>query len=175
MRKHRPARVEIPKSPVIDTNVLFDFLVWRFSVSFSLPEIASELRHLRTADQRDAVAWYLSWAKPIITSPEVIAELHGRVTRDKKLRQPRLGSFWTFAQQELRQLELDEELMKLLEMQPATLAHFGPTDTGVLGIAARDRRPVLTEDGKLRSRCLEEQIKVVSVDEILAFRQDRRG
>ena len=56
-----------------------------------------------------ALAWYLPLAKPFVTSPEVIAEIHGRVTREARLRQPRLGDFWKFAQKELSQLGLAEE------------------------------------------------------------------
>src|SRR5437870_2580920 len=135
VRKPKPGRTEIPRNPVIDTTLLLDFLVWRFSVSFGRPNIASQLQYLKTDGERAAMEWYLSSAKPVITSPGVIAEIHGLVQSRIGLRQPLIGSFWEFAREELLRLGLDEELVRLLEMDSGTLSVFGPTDTAILKIA----------------------------------------
>ena len=169
MKKRTPPWTEIPKRPVIDSGPLFESLLWRFSESFDQPDLISRPQYLKTSDDRAALAWYLPLAKPIVTSPEVIAEIHGRVTREARLRQPRLGDFWKFSQKELSQLGLAEELVKLVEMEPEILSRFGPTDTSLIRLGSQFRRPVLTEDGPLGARCKQERLEVLTTSDILSL------
>jgi hypothetical protein len=118
------------------------------------------------------VLWYLPLAKPITSSPEVIAEIHGLAIRHR----PRLPlqGFWEFAQNELSQLGLDEVLVKLADMKTPLLSSLGPTDTSLLQIAQLPtsfRRLVFTEDAKLRDQCQEKEIEVLTVSEVLSLWQ----
>jgi hypothetical protein len=73
------ALIKLPINPVIDSNVLLDFLLWRFCVESRTPFPACISDTSAENDTMRALDWYLDKAKPIHTSPHVIAEIHGLV------------------------------------------------------------------------------------------------
>jgi rRNA-processing protein FCF1 len=171
----------IPKGPIIDTNVLFEFLVWRFFQEIpegdgaTAPANPFSFQYLRDSDTKKAFLWYFSLAKPIETSPHVIAEIHSLALRSKAhLAPPRLDAFWSFAQEELAQLKMEEHFVPLAEMDPSHLHMVGPTDTSLLQRAQQSGRTLLTEDGELRGRCSKQGIKVLGCWEVLARWQESR-
>jgi len=163
----------LPKSPLIDANLLFDYLVWRFCVQADPPIEVPNLQKLSTRDLKEAFHWYLDLAKPIQTSPQVVAEIHGLAKSRLEWYDERLASFWRFAQRELARLRLQEDLIRILEMDPDDLPSFGPIYTSLLALAARSDSLVLTDEGKPRGRCDGKQIRVWGSSEILAEWQTR--
>lgn len=162
----------IPRKPIVDTGPLFDFLLWRFSVDFKIQNLSSELRFLTNDPYKKSVQWYLGEAKPITTCPEVIAEIHRHA--EQKLRQPHLGSFWKFAQQELTQLGLNEKLVELVQMNGDILSFLGPTDTALLQIAdaaPNSSQRVFTEDGDLIGQCRKKGVSVLRISKVLSIWQ----
>lgn len=169
-----------PKSPIVDTNLLFEFLVWRFFEQIkgagesSTPGKRFVFQHLPDSRTREAFLWYVSSVEPIETSPHVIAEIHGlaRSRARDYLKPPRLGTFWKFVKEELAQLRLEERFVPLEEMDTGHLQSVGPTDTSLLQRAAQSGRTLLTEDGELRGRCVAQGIKVLTCSEVLAHWQE---
>jgi len=133
-----------------------------------MPALLSKLRYLTNNFYRESVQWYFTEAKPITTCPEVIAEIHQHAERVRGLR---LGDFWRFAQKELMELGLREEMVRLLEMDVNILSDTGPTDAALVHLSHQIRQPVLTEDGKLRTKCRSWELPVLGITEILAFWQ----
>jgi rRNA-processing protein FCF1 len=162
-------------NPVIDSNVLFDFLLWRYCVETRtpFPECLSDTS--AAIDTMWAVDWYLDEAKPIQTSPHVIAEINGLLQARADWHGPRLSAFWRFAQEALTRLMLDEHLIKLVKMHPQDLVEFGPTDDSILEIAVHTGHVVVTGEGDLRGRLTKDQIRVLDRYEILALWQDRNA
>ena len=167
--------IELPRKPVIDANVLFDFLVWRFCVETktAFPGCISD--SAAEKDTMRALHWYLDQAKPILTSPHVIAEIHGLVQARADRRGARLSNFWLFTQEELKRLMVDEHLIKLANMRPIDLAAFGPTDNSILELAAQTGAAVVTGEYDLRRRLIREQIRVFNRYEILALWQEHHA
>jgi hypothetical protein len=163
----------LPKSPLVDANLLFDYLVWQFCVQADPPIEVPNLQKLSTPDLKEAFRWYLDLAKPIQTSPHVIAEIQGLAKSRLRWYGKTLAPFWRFAQQELVRLGLQEDLIRVVEMDRDDLPSFGPTDTSLLTLAARPDSLMLTDDGALRGRCDEKQIRVWGSSEILAEWQTR--
>lgn len=162
----------IPRYPIVDTGPLFDFLLWQFSDSFNMPTLQSKIRHLPTHDHKKSLHWYFTIAKPITTCPEVIAEIHRHA--EQKLRYPSLGSFWKFAQEQLAELGLSEKLIELVQMDSNVLSSFGPTDTALLHIARLSpnlNQPVFTEDGELAGQCRKNQVRALTIGEVLSIWQ----
>lgn len=162
----------IPRNPIVDTGPLFDFLLWQFSVRSRISSLSSELRYLKNDLYKRSVQWYLGEAKPITTCPEVIAEIHRHA--EQKLRQPHLGSFWKFAQQELTELGLNEKLVELVQMNGDMLSSLGPTDTALLQIASaapNSSQRVFTEDGDLIGQCRKKGVSVLRISDILSIWQ----
>ncbi len=91
----------LPRNPLVDANLLLDYLAWRFSAQAIRPFPEPDLRHLSNPNLKEAFSWYLELAKPIRTSPHVIAEIQGLAKSRLGWYGERLEYFWRFAQQEL--------------------------------------------------------------------------
>ncbi len=159
----------ILRHPIVDTGLLFDFLLCRFAVAANSPQVLQNgVRYLAPKHYRDALEWYFMVARPIVTCPHVIAELHGHA--EKRSRGRYLSRFWELARVELVQLGLQEETTALQAMDTDVLALLGPTDASLLHVALRFRelsRPVLTEDGKLAGQCQKKNVPVLRLADIL--------
>ena len=84
------------KSPIIDTNMLFDFLVWRFHTATGTGIHQSLSDHL-SSKPMEVLKWYLETSKPIQAPFHVVAELQG-ITKKKTRRGAKVGQ----ARRELR-------------------------------------------------------------------------
>jgi rRNA-processing protein FCF1 len=164
---------EPPVNPVVDTNVLFDFLLWRFCADTKTPTPSCLSDYFSAEITRNALQWYLDKAKPIHTLPHVIAEINGLVKGKTGWRKDRarLSEFWRFSQKEMAGLLLDEHLVRVAEMNGDDLGAFGPTDCAILELAKRTGRAVVTEDRDLRGRLTQDQIEALNCSEILALWQ----
>lgn len=162
------------RNPIVNTDVLFDFLLWQFSVSFKMPTLSSKLRYLTNDFYRESVRWYFTFAKSIITCPEVIAEIHRHA--EGILRGHKLGDFWRFAKEQLAELGLSEKLVELVQMDGDILSSFGPTDTALLHIARLSpNQPVFTEDGKLAGECRKKEVGVLRIADVQSIWQQYVG
>ncbi len=97
---------------MVDANLLLDYLAWRFSAQAIRPFPEPNLQHLSDPNLKEAFSWYLELAKPILTSPHVIAEIQGLAKSRLDWHGKRLEYFWRFAQQELTRLRLQEQLVR---------------------------------------------------------------
>jgi len=161
-----PTLSSLPKSPIVDTNVLFDFLVWRFHTKTQTDIHPSLLHHL-SSKPLEALEWYFNAAKPIQTAFHVIAEVHGLTRKKPDWTGPTRESFWRFARTELSGMDLGEHPVTIVEMDLEDLARLGPTDASILILAIRLDAVVLTEDGSLRERCSGKEIRVLNYDRVL--------
>lgn len=84
------------------------------------------------------------------------------------LYKPALESFWSVAQEELMRFGIEEELIRVAEMQFEMLRSFGPIETSILVLAKRLGAVVLTDDSRLRNECGRHEIRVLSCGEVLA-------
>lgn len=157
----------IPRTPIVDTGPLFDFVWLRYCEKRSKSYKPIDFLYLSSTLSREAVSWYFRIAKPLVTCPQVIAEMHNHAI--KRLRDDKLREFWKVAQMELIELGLDEDLVKLVEMDSDILCSFGPADTALIHIAIRRQTScsIFTTDGKLAGHCIDKQIKVLSLGEII--------
>lgn len=102
----------IPRHPIVDTGPFFDFLLSRFSQEIRTPSLLNGLRYLNTDFKIKSIQWYFSVAKPITTSPHVIAEIHQHAQKQLE-HKSYTEAFWKFAQIELNELGLKEQLVEL--------------------------------------------------------------
>ncbi len=154
--------------PLVDTSLLFPFLVWRFSEIEGIRLDTPLLAPITSDHLRKALLWYLDIGKPIQTSPHVIAEIHGLLKSRARWKGARLESFWEFAKGELSRLGLQEMIVTVAEMELKTLRALGPTDAAILALGKRAGTVVLAEDGPLRAECARQEISVLSCSAVFA-------
>ncbi|MBI5197282.1 MAG: hypothetical protein HZA19_01605 [Nitrospirae bacterium] len=163
----------IPRMPIVDTGPLFDFLWLGYCEGRGYKILPEDFRYLTSEFSRAAIRWYFSVAKPLLTCPQVIVEVHGHAQR-KRLKDGRLRDFWRAAHQELAGLGLDEDLVKLLHMDREILCSFGPADAALIHMANRRRElncSIFTGEGKLDGHCRKKEIRVLSVGEVIGLWQ----
>lgn len=158
---------------ILDTGPLFDFLLLRFSEEASRERLREDLEYLKTDLYRRHFKEFMMRQKPFLTTPGVIAEIQGLSRRLPSLTRVDEGSFWTLARKEFRELGIDEEIIRLGEMQEEDLANYGPVDASLLELARRKqgehrRVAVLIGDERLWHRCQKQQIPVRWIHEILS-------
>ncbi len=94
------------------------------------------------------------------TSASVVAELHHWIRDTERTGQEKL---WKRTYEEFREMGMDEEVVKLLEMNIELVTRLGPMDVSLLDIARRNagRGPLLlTVDGPLGRECVRAGINV---------------
>ena len=154
---------------MVDTGPLFDFLLWKYSVRFKQEDkFIPKLQCLNTSDLIVSMEWFLEKAKPILTSPGVIAEVHRHA--QGHLKGASLGDFWKIAQEILQALGLQEQLCQFSELDEEELTKFYPVDTSLIEITRRENRVLLTSDMKLEGYCRTNRISVLSTGELPAIR-----
>jgi len=156
----------LPKNPIVDANILFDFLVWRFhnETRTDIPQWLSD--RISSKPLRELTS-YLGGARPIQTPSQVVAEIYWLAKRKAKFSGRTLDAFWRVARQEFDQLELAEHCVKMTEMDFNDFVRYGPADASILILAIRLRAVVLTEDGSLRERCSGKEIRLLNYDSVL--------
>ena len=168
----RPSLTDPPEHPIVDTGVLFDFLLWRFCDETRTPLPGCFPDYSAMTDCMQALHWYFDKHKPIHTSPHVIAEIHGLVKSRAQWKGRRVSTFWQFSQEELARFRLEEHLVELARMNREDLGTFGPTDASILEIAVEEGRAVIADDDALRRRLTQEQIRVLNRWDILKVWQE---
>jgi rRNA-processing protein FCF1 len=108
--------------------------------------------------------------RTVLTTPGVVAEIQGHQRRRLRGEQ---GGFWALARRQFHELRIDEEAVRLGEMEEGDLTNQGPVDASVLELARRRlvqyrRVAVLTADEPLWERCRNQQIPACWIHEILA-------
>ena len=88
------------------------------------------------------------------TSASVVAELNYWIRKTEITGQERL---WNRVYEEFREMRMDEQVVKLLEMDSGQVTTFGPVDVSLVEIARRNgilSPLVLTVDGPLHRQCV---------------------
>ena len=177
-----PAFSSLPKNPVIDASMLFDFLVWRLPSDFrnqiiarsraattrNTPEKVIEGVDLRRVKE---LGWYLGAAKPIQTSSQVVAEIQGLAKSRLRLEGARLERFWRLVRQEFEQIELKDQSVSMADMDYDDFVRYGPADASILKLATQPDNAVLVNDRALRHRCIEREIGVLNYDDVVSLWQ----
>jgi hypothetical protein len=83
---------------------------------------------------------------------------------------------WNRVYEEFREMGMDEQVVKLLEMDIKLVARFGPTDVSLLEIARRNDNLnplVLTLDRCLIGECVPAGFRAQHLKELVLTEQDR--
>jgi hypothetical protein len=106
----------------------------------------------------EAYGSFLSSFKRKTTSASVVAELYNFIRGTLPAGQRQL---WKQVYEEFENMDMDEDIVKLLGMDADLVTKYGPTDVSLLEIARRNltQRPViLTLDSLFHAECKKAQI-----------------
>lgn len=164
---------------IADTGPLFDFLLLHFATtSPAFKDAEKGLCYVRDSEVNQAILteYFDSEVQALWTTPGVLAEMWrlSNATPDNVLKRSGkrldkevfVSEFWGATMSWLRSKPLWEENVCLAEQQEDLVKTHGPIDIGLLELAKRRRLPILTGDGSLKRKCLQENIVCRHVSEL---------
>jgi rRNA-processing protein FCF1 len=151
---------------LLDTGPLRELVTYRVVYDLNLIHLRGELLFLQQSTQYRRFSVFLSRYSEKSTTSSVVAELY-RWIRDNK---QQISPLWKLTYDEFKKMGMEEEVVKLLEMQRDLVAQCGPTDAGLLSLAqkyAASNPTVVTIDRELWSECKKAKVDTIHVDEIM--------
>ncbi len=140
---------------VIDAGPLFSAMILNYydlDIKFGRPFSASGLEDplLETASQRSFLH-LLGSIREKLTTSHVIGELQGLAKSRLKLSDDDRTNFWRASIDLLAQWNIDENLVRLLDLASGEIAgsclqRIGPNDTGLIELARRNGCVLITQD-----------------------------
>lgn len=158
--------MEEHRLPIIDTGPLLDFLFIRCNEELGWKHLSGAIQFLKSHRQIKRFEDFLKTKKPILTTPGVIAEIQSG-SRREKCDQPR---FWRFARNELLNIGIQEDIIRLAEMIEGDVISFGPVDASLLKLLKEKLSHggfLVTSDESLWRRCHESLLRVKWLQEII--------
>ncbi len=138
---------------ILDTGPIRELVLFRAVRRFGFESLQDDLRFIKNKDSYDRCGQFISLFNRKTTSASVVAELHHWIRTTERTGQEKL---WNRVYEEFRGMNMDEEVVKLVEMDISLVARFGPVDVSLLELARRHARRdplVLTIDSRLHSEC----------------------
>jgi hypothetical protein len=155
---------------IVDTGVIRELVLFHAVQEFRFERLRRELRFIKSVDTYERCGRFirLYWRKT--TSASVVGELYQWIRKTDPTGRERL---WGRIYDEFRGMGMDEEVVKLLDMDVNPVTRFGPVDVSLIELArlytrdnTRDHPRVLTVDTALHGECRQAGLRVSLVQEI---------
>lgn len=172
----------MPRTYLLDTGPVFDYVLARFSEDTGRSDLLNDVRFLNTSARLAAFKRFLLDHSPSITVGSVVAEVNHVFRRHRQeakklkkshgLKKADGAPFWRLLTAEYVALTINEELLRVVELNVDVLDTLGPTDSAVVTLALRylsQHRDVavLTGDRRLYRRCRSMQVPAEYMEQTL--------
>jgi len=151
---------------IVDTGPIWELVLYRAVKELGFANLKRDLTHFSSLKAYENCGNFLSAFGKKTTSASVVAELYHQIRETEQKGRPQL---WELVYEEFRNMSMDEDVVRLLDMEPDLIAKYGPIDVSLLEIARRNlgRRPViLTLDSHLHAECKKAQISAELLIEV---------
>ena len=145
---------------ILDTGPIRELILFHAVHDLGFRSLSPQLSPYFDHSAHEHLSHFLGLFRERTTSASVVAELH-RWIRDHTDPSGH-RQLWERIYHEFRNMGMNEEVIKLLEMPISVVAAHGPIDASLLELAKRhlNRNPViLTLDGYLHAECTKARIK----------------
>jgi len=152
---------------ILDTGPIRELVLFHAVSEFKLEKLRRSLRFINDAESYDRCSQFVaSFTNTMTTSASVVVELYHWIRETEPHGQSRL---WRRVYEEFRNMGMDEEVIRLLEMDVDFVLRFGPVDASLLELARRHAASnplILTTDSPLYGECKKSGLNVCHIDEI---------
>jgi hypothetical protein len=149
--------VEISSLPdllIIDTGPIRELVSYQAVASYGFHALRGDLLFLRNESAYEVCSQFIATFRRKMTSASVVAELYHWIRKTEARGHARL---WHRVYEEFRLMGMDEEVVRLLELEEDLVARFGPIDGSLIELARRhiSQKPlILTIDRGLHGECI---------------------
>lgn len=151
---------------ILDTGPLWELVLYGCVVRLGFEKRRTDLTFVRETRQYDRLSSFIGSFRKRTTTPGVIAEISRRIQDTR----PGHSAVWVLFRNELVQMGMEEELIKLLEMPTELVSAYGAVDTSILSLGLRHSalRPcILTGDNPLRQECQNHRLDARHICEVV--------
>jgi hypothetical protein len=152
---------------ILDTGPIRELVLFHAVSEFRLENLRRSLRFIKDDRSYKSCSEYVaSFRQMTTTSASVVVELYHWIRETEPYGQSKL---WRRVYEEFQNMGMDEEVVKLLDMDASFVMRFGPVDGSLLELARRhtSRNPViLTADSPLYGECKKGGLSVSHIDEV---------
>lgn len=156
---------------ILDTGPIRELVSFHAVAQFKWERLRSDVRILKDVDSYKRCGQFIAAFRRKTTSASVVAELNYWI-RNTDREGP--GRLWSRVYEEFREMGMDEEVVRLLQMSIDLVARFGPVDVSLIELArlhAKHRPVVLTMDADLYGECARAGIPVTHIQEVAHMRR----
>lgn len=154
---------------IFDTGPLWELVLYSAVYDLNYVRLKSELRHLKEKSHQRKLSAFIAQFHTRTTTPHVVAEISAWIRRTAEERSH--ASIWGIVYREFTSMEMDEDILKLLDMPQALVSDMGAVDASVLQLGlkfAQSRPHILTVDNALRAECERNRINAVDLWQVIA-------
>jgi N-acyl-D-aspartate/D-glutamate deacylase len=140
-----------PYRLILDTGPLWELVLYRAVSVFRYRRLSGELSFLRTPNSYNNLSDYIASFRNKVTAPHVVAEISHKILRTDKLGQK---SLWAIVYDEFQ--GMDEDLVRLIEMQRSAVERLGSVDASLLKLSSTysaGTSLILSIDSSLIAEC----------------------
>ena len=151
--------MQIPGILILDTGPIWELVLYNAVTQFRFASLRPSLTHFVSIEAYEHCGTFLTSFRKKTTSASVVAQLYNFIRGTDKRGQRQL---WELVYEEFRRMDMDEDVVKLLDMDLDLIARYGPTDVSLIEIALRNFRQdpvILTLDSPLHSECTKARIR----------------
>jgi hypothetical protein len=151
---------------ILDTGPIRELVLFHAVSEYGFDKLRKSLRFIRHPESYNRCSKFIASFRQVTTSASVVVELYHWIRDTDGNGQKKL---WGRVCDEFRNMEMDEEVVRLLDMDVDFVSRFGPVDGSLLGLARRHagRNPlILTSDRPLHGECKKAGLGVSHIDEV---------
>jgi hypothetical protein len=155
---------------IFDTGVIRELVLFYAVQEFGFERLRRGLRFIKNLDSYEKCGQFIALFRRKTTSASVVAELYQWIRTTDSRGQRRL---WNRVYEEFRAMDMNEEVVRLVDMDIDLVQRFGPVDISLIELArrhTRDNPRVLTADEPLHGKCKQWGLPVSHVQEIVEIK-----
>lgn len=160
---------------ILDTGPIRELVLFHAVDEYGFEGLRRSLEYIFNRDSYARCSKFIGSFRNKTTSASVVAELNYWIRDTERTGQERL---WNRVHEEFREMRMDEQVVKLVDMDVRRVTTFGPVDVSLLEIARRNGNLsplVLTLDGPLHSECQRAGFRVQLLKDLARTEPDRGG
>jgi len=151
---------------ILDTGPIRELVGFHAVDRFGFERLRSDLCFISNPESYRMCTQFVASFRRKTTSASVVAELYRWIRETDPKGQAKL---WNRVYEDFQNMGMDEEVVRLVEMDLGLVVTFGPVDVSLLELARRhaDHNPVLlTIDSKLYGECKKAGLHVSHLQEV---------
>ena len=152
---------------ILDAGPIHELVLFHAVRHFRFQSLSSDLKFILSSESYDQSSKFIGLFKRKTTSASVVCEINYWIRKTETKGQLKL---WELVYDEFRNMGMDEEVVRLLQMDTNSVAKFGPVDVSLLEIAKRQSclNPILlTIDRPLQREGQQAGLRVQLIQDLL--------